>query len=357
MSSDILIEPKPPARKQMLYKDFTIESLAQMCAANQEAVMVINSEINAFLKGMAGYNNSEQKNRAIYLTTYDGDTNTINRAKNGLESIEVNNFSMGILGGAQPVVVRDLLNSADDGSFERYLTIWPQKQTDRKYDPDAMIEYDKYYQAFSILSQLEPINDEETEEIKPLLVTMSNEEAIRKFRHWYEVSRTKEEKTATQKELQISGKADGLVLRLALILDYIWWASEKINNGDDDALGFPTEISPDAIDAAIRLREHYLRPMNSRCMGSMTQSPVMTAASRLCQYIVQKGLVNFNKTDIRKTNVIGRNGEFIDDVLDTLVKKNWIEWKTKKVKKGAKGRPTLQYYVKPKVWELVDELS
>jgi hypothetical protein len=57
------------------------------------------------------------------------------------------------------------------------------------------------------------------------------------------------------------GKARGLTLRLALVLDHLWWCARE---GFDPP---PSTISAAAVEAAVVLVRDYLLPMSGRTYG------------------------------------------------------------------------------------------
>jgi hypothetical protein len=89
------------------------------------------------------------------------------------------------------------------------------------------------------------------------------------------------------------GKAGGHALRLALVLEFLWWAIAPTN------VSGPTEISERAMSAAIDLVQNYFIPMARRALAEASIPPDDQKAMVLVRYLRQHGLASFNASTER----------------------------------------------------------
>src|SRR5205085_10369240 len=78
------------------------------------------------------------------------------------------------------------------------------------------------------------------------------------------------------------GKARGTALRLALVLEQLWWC------GRDGVASPPTEISERAFLAACNLVADYLMPMAERVYGDAACRPEDRNAATLARWIIRQ---------------------------------------------------------------------
>jgi hypothetical protein len=94
------------------------------------------------------------------------------------------------------------------------------------------------------------------------------------------------------------GKAGGHALRLALVLEFLWWA---IAPRDADGA---VEISERAMSAAIELVQNYFIPMARRALAEASIPPDDQKAMVLARYLQSHGLTFFNAS-IERSKVGG----------------------------------------------------
>lgn len=344
--------PKKPVRNQFIVDDFTIESLATVYLSNPEGLFVVSDELEAFLKEMGKYSNSGAADRARYLTAYDGLDKTINREKNEGEVITIPRFSLALLNGAQPDIIRSVAKSKNDGLYQRIITIWPKEEVTKDYQWDSPSPGPELTDAFELLSSLEMYEDPIDGSQEPVFVRIPEKVAMKAFAHWYNGVRNEERKEHNNTKLgQTFGKSDGMVLRLAICLDYMWWAAKVIEGDEELRYEPPKELSMEAVEKAVELRETYIKPMQIRSMGGTERNSVRDPAIAVARYIVESKSSRITARDIRNASIVGRDTGLINDCLDFLEDKNWLE-KVLVPAKSGKGRPSVSYKVHKAVKDL-----
>jgi hypothetical protein len=89
------------------------------------------------------------------------------------------------------------------------------------------------------------------------------------------------------------GKARGHVLRLSLVLEYLWWSAEP--SGAE-----PEAVTERATIAAAGLVDGYFVPMAERVFGDAAIPVSERGAMVLARYLRKAGLVQFNARDVRR---------------------------------------------------------
>ena len=100
----------PPAPRQCLIGDTTIESVATVLANNPEGTTLVRDELSTWLGGFERY--SSGNNMTHWLGFHDGSPETINRVKFGVAPVILERPLVSISGAIQPEVAGKLLNSA-----------------------------------------------------------------------------------------------------------------------------------------------------------------------------------------------------------------------------------------------------
>ncbi|MET0252765.1 MAG: DUF3987 domain-containing protein [Terrimicrobiaceae bacterium] len=339
MPSACEIGPKPQRRRVML-TDTTIEALTRILGANPRGVLLFRDELSAWFANLSRYSNGSD--RPIWLEAYGGRFYVVDR-KSDDEPCQIERFSVAILGGIQPDRLDDMLAGQDDGLIPRFLPYWPEAEgMDFVRDPE---DVDRLTEALRRLTELMPNSDG-----SPVLMPLS-ERATDIFEAWKN-GRARSDRFLSSRVKAAFGKADGHVIRLAINIELIKWA------GDEFVEDPPTEIGSESMQAAIRLREEYFKPMQLRVFGHSLLVPEIKAAKMIAEWIVENKIKHFNGSQMRRGAGIkgihsSTNAELIDAALSHLAALNWIEPAV--VKSQAGGRPPKNYQVNEKLWECLEE--
>lgn len=214
-------EPAAPPMKRLIVEDTTVEALGEVLKDNDRGVLCLQDELTGWFAGMDAYKSGggkgANKDRAHWLEAYNGGPRSIDRISR--QSITIPNWSVCMIGGIQPDMMRRIANGmGNDGLLQRFMILVArpsQKGEDRYPDRTAM---DQFAALFDHLEALEPADES---------VTMS--EAAHQARERIEVFTDKMIRAFDHPHMQAwLGKWEGLFARLVLLYHVIECAEESI---------------------------------------------------------------------------------------------------------------------------------
>jgi hypothetical protein len=136
------------------------------------------------------------------------------------------------------------------------------------------------------------------------------------------------------------GKARGHALRLALVLEYLWWAAEDRPE--------PDRISQSAMQAAAGLMEGYFLPMAGRVLGDASIPEDERNARTLAVWIrdTQPDMVNVSaiRDGARLPGL--RESEAVKAACRFLAEAGWL---AEPARTGKGGRPRGDFIVNPAI--------
>ena len=144
---------------------------------------------------------------------------------------------------------------------------------------------------------------------------------------------------------QVTTKAPGQALRLALVLELLWWA------GGSDELPEPEAVSAEALGAALTLIEEYFKPMLQRVLGEAALPVVDRHAAILARAIQQRKPTQINIRQVcRKWRLPGmREAEVVKAAVNALEDAGWLI--ALPAREGAtSGRKRQDYAVDPRIF-------
>jgi hypothetical protein len=145
----------------------------------------------------------------------------------------------------------------------------------------------------------------------------------------------------------VHAKARGHALRLATVLEHLWWSAGE--TGAEE----PQHVSRAAMAGAIQLVGEYFTPMAERVFGDAAIPHDERLAMTLARYLRQKRLTAFNQRDLsRRIGAPLRLTENMKIACRLLVEAHLIRERPRPV--DATGRPALEYEVNPAVFEMSD---
>ena len=212
----------------------------------------------------------------------------IDRMKNA-EPLRIRHLSIGVLGGVQPDKIPGIIDGPDDGLASRLLWTWPEPVQGFTL-PRKAVDDGEARHAFMRLVDLQPGTDDlGFPNPKRLRLSEAAADQIEAF--------ASEMKTRAEEASGLFagtlGKARGHVLRLSLVLEYLWWSAET--SGPE-----PEAISEQAIVAAAGLVDGYFVPMAERVYGDAAIPVSERGAMVLARYLRKAGLVEFNAREARR---------------------------------------------------------
>jgi hypothetical protein len=271
------LDPGPePQMPRLRMTDTTIEKLAELlCSAAPKGVWLSRDELAGFVLSMSVYNLA---GRSFYLESYGGRAYTVDRVKHPVP-FHIPYFTCALSGSIQPGRLAALMAAdADDGFMARLLMFWPEPVDLHMTEVAADTEFAVNALDRLRLLELRPIDDE----LCPVIVPLA--------RAAWPLMEAFNRQTAAEKRLSAGlmtsayGKCRGHALRLALVLELLWWCATDMNVLDP---GPPSVISVEAFTAAARLVAEYFMPMAERVYGDAAVNEQDRAASLMARKICQ----------------------------------------------------------------------
>jgi hypothetical protein len=270
--------PAKPVLRRTHMMDATSEATVRLASENPRGLLAVRDELSGWYSSIDRYQTKGGSDRSMWLEAYGGRAYTVDRIKNDGVPVRVQNLSVALLGGIQPERVKEITRSANDGLAARFIPIWPDNVPfvmTREVGDLRLTEL--AYDRLSYLSM--------GEDGHPVRVPLS-EEAFLRFKGYSENMMKANQEAEDAAELPSPlfgafGKAGGHVLRVANVLEHLWWAADIFGDGPP-----PQEISLAAIEAAIRFREEYLVPMQTKVFREAETTQIeeeATAVARLLE--------------------------------------------------------------------------
>ena len=331
--------PDKPTRPRLKVSDTTLEALGGLLAAHGRGLLFHRDELSGWLGAFDKYGGAGS-DRAFWSECYNGSFYVIDRKKHP-EPIRIPHLNVSLTGGIQPERLASLLLAGDDdGLPARFLMVWPEPIPPRR--PNGLVEDDRAYDALRRLHRLEMGVDGEGQPCR-VVVTLAPD-AADVFQEW----RTEHYENQPSSGLFAShyGKLPGIVLRLALVLEFLWWAAE-VNTEP------PSTITKRATDAAAGLVSDYFLPMARRAYGDAALPEDERGARTLGRWIVAKGTSTLNASELRrKIKLPGlTKPAAINGALNYLEDAHWIIASPSRQGDTA-GRTRSDYSVNPRVKDL-----
>lgn len=332
-----------PVRPRFIGNDTSVEKLGLLLASHDKGLLFYRDELTGWLGSFDKYNgNGQDADRAFWTESYGGRPYVIDRVKHQ-KPTRISHLLVSIMGGIQPDKLSKLIKGADDGFTARFLWCWPDPIA--PFRPDVIAEDSILVNALRKLSKLSLENNHKNE--KSPRVLFLSDEAADKFQKWREEHFVNEQDTYGPLK-SAYGKAPGHVLRLALLLELIWWAikAEIVTNENNE----PLSVSAKAIGASICLINNYFKPMAERVFSDASVTEEELNASTLAKYIVKNKLKMINLRQVRReAHLQGLSkAEKMQKAAESLVEANWL---FEPEYSSAPGRPRGDYVVNPRIWE------
>jgi hypothetical protein len=330
-------EPEPIQRPRIIVNDTSQEKMAHLLAAHPKGLLHVRDELSGWLGGFDRYGGGGE--RAFWLEAYEGRSYSVDRVKQGDESIRIPHLSVCVTGGIQPDKLVDLLLSgSDDGMAARFLYFWPEPI--KPIRPIRTADTAAAHDALRRLLNL-PLQRNEQGELTPSFVPLSAE-AANEFQSWREQHAAGEE-AISGRLLGYHGKMPGVVLRLALIIEYLNWCAAP-PRPDPDQIGMA------ALMSALALVEDYLKPMAARVFADASLSEAERDAATIARWVLREKPSRINLRQLRRRGLPNlREAEKAQAAVKVLEDADWARPLHER-SGGGRGRTRSDYEINLRVY-------
>jgi len=325
-------EPEEPRLRQY---DSTIEKVAALLAtAAPKGLLIIRDEIAGWFESMTAYN---QAGRSFWIESYGGRPYRVERQKLA-QPIVIPHHAVAVYGSTQPDKLVRLMKDADDGLLARFLWVWPDPVEFHIGQKAPGIAW-----AIDALDKLRELDLVPGDPPTPLMVPLAGE-AIADIE---EFGRSMQRRQAWTSGFLCSayGKARGWVVRLSLVLEYLWWCA---------ASGFvepPTRVSERAVVGAAVLVEEYFIPMAERVYGDVGLPEAERLTTTLARWIWRQmpALEIVNAREVQRHKLPGlRAADKVATAINGLIEADWLRAVPSRAGSSA-GRQRMDYAVNPQL--------
>jgi hypothetical protein len=333
------IEPDQLIEPRIIVMDATIEALAQLLAAHPRGVLHVRDELAGWLASFDKY--SGGGDRPFWIETFGGRPYTVDRVKSDGIPLKIQRLSIAVTGGIQPDRLAKLLMEGDDDGFtSRFFPVWPDPIPPKR--PLGRIDTSRILAPMRRVAAIEPDLDEWGNQ-KPKIIALS-EAAADLFDRWRRANAI-EQQAASGLYQSYLGKMPGMVLRLALSLEYLHWSLSPQRTEE------PQSVAEGTIGQAADLVDDYFNPMAQRAYGDAMLPEDDRNAITFAKAIISKKLEVINLSNVRsKWHLPGlKDAQKVKKAAEILVEADWL--RPRPSREGDKpGRKKDDYAVNPKVF-------
>ena len=338
--ADAQIEPQMPRLRQ---NDVTIEKVATLLAsASPKGLLMLRDELSGWLLGMSAYSDAA---RPFWLEAYGGRPYRVERVKHPVP-IEVPHLIVSWFGGTQPEKLAEMMRDADDGLLARFAWFWPDPVPFNFAAVTPNTDWATEAMDRLRLLEMAPGADPRAP-LRPVFVPM----VPAAQEHLVEFARQMQAAQADAGGLMRSalGKARGLVLRLSLVFELLWWC------GSDGMAPPPGVISERATLAALQMVDDYLIPMARRVYGDAAATVTDRDAATLARWIAKERPTEVHVRKLqREVRLPGlKDATAIHAAAKALLEAGWLSAPAST--KGSQVRPRAAYPINPRLLAALPE--
>ena len=320
------IGPKPLWR-QLTASDTTVEALGALMADNPQGMLLLVDELTGFIGRMDAYSgNGSGKDRAVYLSAFDGGSITINRATKS--PLVVENFSIGIMTGIQPEKLGELFKKSgggSDGLYQRFLMYAMQPAGEVNYSvelgPFTEVNAANLFEELHLWTESSVIRH-----------TTLCDEALPLMQDYHQSMRTIAQRTAAKRLAEHLDKFPGFLARIAFALHCMECAVQ----GEYLAI-----VGGGTFKRAMRIMQVMYHHSVSVYDVLDSQAGELSALTRAaCEAILSKGWTEVKRGDLTRDATGWRDSDDrqAESAIDYLIELGWIKDITPATEPGRRGR-------------------
>lgn len=261
-----------PTPEQLLFNDFTLESLVDGLQASPRGIFAYHDEIEGFLSAMDKYRSGKGGDGPFWLSAHTGSSYKNNR-RNRVHPVFLPMVFCPFIGGIQPGLLEHFSNDSRDSSgfLARILFSIPPRTIKQPYhnmrpDPGHALRWEMMVNRLFDLKPLvnEFLADGEPNE-EPHIILL-DDKAKRVYQAFYNGLAEKVNATEDTTTRSTLVKFETHALRIALVLHFADWAAQEQNKKDlwlgsaykcADGI-VQDQISGTCMERAIRIAEYFM---------------------------------------------------------------------------------------------------
>lgn len=323
--------------------DITPEKLQNLMADHGERMALLSDEGGIF-ENMSGLYSNGRVNPDIFLKSHAGSSVRVDRGSRPSVSMQAPALTFGLT--IQPDLVNDLSQGRKkgfrgNGTLARFLYTMPVsnigKRDATQRNPILESVKAKYSAGIYSLLAIEPTKDQNNNYI-PRILTLSNEAFVQyqKFSQYVESELADGGSLETMRDW--GSKLPGAALRLAGLMHVVEYGEKS------------TVICNETMERALDLCDLLIAHAKA-AFDLMVDDQATNDAKYLLGWLLREKRESFNRNKCH-TELSGRfrKVERLKAALNVLTGRNIIS-EVKKVKQDGRGRPSLIYFVNPKIYE------
>ena len=338
-------EPKAQPYPYGIITDTTLEALNKAINENPSArIFGYFDELATLLDNFTRYNAGSD--RSYWLQIHGSET--ISKIRAGESTpIHIKNPYVPIVGGIQNDKFARTFGGKlgiGDGLLERFLFAIPDPMEPRQEDTHSEREKEDAHKSYcNVINEILKIEFKLPEDSEPLAISLSDA-AKEMFRVFEKEKETSRPRWVTQATKQLMGKASMVVLRVALVLHVVRFASKETSD--------LYAVDAATITSAIEFFEKYALPTYARALAMLNDTPEDKKAETVLAWLKKKQLQRVAPYHLVQAGLPG-----IDAAKDAQTALLCLsEWgavrSTEKMEgSGQKGRPPSGYLVHPCIVE------
>lgn len=334
--------PPPPNCPRLKVSDVTPEALASVMVGNPRGVWLLRDELAAWLGGFGRYaKGAAAGERAMWIECYGARSHRIDRKGSG--TLFIPRMAVSITGTTQPVRLdRLVLSEDDDGLASRFLWTWPKPMPPRR--PRRSVDLSMLERALEWLREL-PMPADDHGDPSPVVLRLAPD-AADTLQTWRE-EHYEETRGLGGLMASAAGKAPGLVLRLALVLEFLEVAGTNAPP--------PGAVSHAALLRGIALWTDYFTPMAQRVYGDAALPEADRDAATLARWIARERPTVVNARELRRhVRLPGlTKADRVKAAIAVLVEAGWLAVVGGRAGKTP-GRQRADFRVRPELFEALD---